>query len=78
MNAGTKPMLMLEAPRRRASFVGLWTPEQASQSLGVSVDELDAMRVAGTGPVAFALTRRVVRYAPADVVAWESRRAASA
>ena len=76
--SATKPMLMLEAPHRRPSFVGLWTPEQASQSLGVSVDQLDAMRVAGTGPITFALTPRVVRYAPADVVAWKSTRAASA
>lgn len=78
MSAAAKPMLMLEASRRRASFVGLWTPEQASQSLGISVDELDSMRVAGTGPAAFALTRRVVRYAPAAVVAWKSTRVASA
>jgi hypothetical protein len=75
MSAATKPMLMLEAPRRRPSFVGLWTPAQASRAIGVSVDELDAMRVAGTGPIAFALTRRVVRYAPADATAWKSTRA---
>ncbi len=73
MSAAAKPMLMLEAPCRRPSFVGLWTPEQASRAIGVNVEELDAMRVAGTGPVAFALTRRVVRYAPADVTAWRSR-----
>jgi predicted DNA-binding transcriptional regulator AlpA len=76
MNAATKPLLMLEAPRRRPSFVGLITPHEAAQRLGVSVDELDAMRTAGTGPIAFALTRRVVRYAPADVTAWRSRRVA--
>jgi predicted DNA-binding transcriptional regulator AlpA len=70
VSAATKPLLVLEAPRRRPSFVGLITPHEAAQRLGVSVDELDAMRTAGTGPVAFALTRRVVRYAPADVTAW--------
>lgn len=76
MTASTAPMLMLEAPRRRASFAGLMTPEQTAQRLGVSVDELDAMRVRRTGPVAFELSRRVVRYAPSEVTAWETARAA--
>jgi hypothetical protein len=74
VSAATKPML--EAPRRHPSFVGLTTPHEAAQRLGVSVDELDAIRTAGTGPVAFALTRRVVRDAPADVAAWKSTRVA--
>lgn len=72
MTALTKPMLMLEAPRRQRTFVALLTPAQAARSIGVSVPELDAMRVAGDGPAAFALTSRVVRYAPAEVAAWKS------
>jgi predicted DNA-binding transcriptional regulator AlpA len=67
---------MLEAPRRGVTFVGLLTPEQAAQRLGVSVDELDAMRANRSGPVAFELSRRVVRYAPSEVAAWETARAA--
>lgn len=72
MSASTKPMLMLEAPRRQRTFSGLLTPTQAAQSIGVTVPELDAMRVAGNGPAAFALTSRVVRYASAEVAAWKS------
>jgi predicted DNA-binding transcriptional regulator AlpA len=74
VSASTKPMLMLEAPRRQEMFVGLLTPAQAARSIGVSVPELDAMCVAGNGPAAFALTSRVVRYAPAEVAAWKSSR----
>ena len=74
MSASIKPMLMLEAPRRQKTFVGLLTPAQAARSIGVSVPELDAMRIAGNGPAAFALTSRVVRYSPAEVAAWKSSR----
>lgn len=70
-------MLMLEAPRRHETFVGLLTPAQAARSMGVSLPELDAMRVAGDGPAAFALTSRVVRYAPTEVAAWKSSQVSS-
>jgi hypothetical protein len=72
-----KPMLMLETPRRKNTFVGFLTPAQAARSIGVSVPELDAMRVAGDGPAAFALTSRVVRYAPGGVAAWKSSQVSS-
>lgn len=72
MSGSMKPMLMLGAPGRQKTFVGLLTPAQAARSIGVSVPELDAMRVAGDGPAAFALTSRVVRYAPTEVAAWKS------
>jgi predicted DNA-binding transcriptional regulator AlpA len=69
-------MLMLEAPRRRPRIRGLLNEAQAARELGVSVDELHAMTTAGTGPVGFALSRRVVRYAPDDVAAWKGQRVA--
>ena len=77
MSASTKPMLMLEAPSRQKTFVGLLTPAQAARSIGVSVPELDAIRVAGNGPAAFALTSRVMRYAPSEVAAWKSSQVSS-
>ena len=77
MSASTKPMLILEAPHRQKTFMELLTPVQAARSIGVSVPELDAMRIAGNGPAAFALTSRVVRYAPAEVAAWKSSRVSS-
>lgn len=77
MSASIKPMLMIEAPRHQKTFMGLLTPTQAARSIGVSVPELDAMRVAGDGPAAFVLTSRVVRYAPAEVAAWKSSRVSS-
>ncbi|MBD8661488.1 hypothetical protein IFT72_14965 [Frigoribacterium sp. CFBP 8754] len=72
MSTSTKPTLMLEAPRPQKVFAGLLTPAQAARSIGVSVPELDSMRVAGNGPAAFALTSRVVRYSLAEVAAWKS------
>lgn len=77
MSAPIKPMLMLEPPRRQKTFMGLLTPVQAARSIGVSVPELDAMRVAGNGPAAFALTSRVVRYSPAEVAAWKASQVSS-
>ena len=77
MSASTKPKLVLESLHRQKRFVGLLTPAQAARSIGVSVPELDAMRVAGNGPAAFTLTSRVVRYAPAEVAAWKSSRVSS-
>lgn len=66
-------MLMLGAPRRQETFVGLLTPAQTARSIGVSVQELNAMRQAGTGPAAFALTPRVVRYARSEVGKWSTQ-----
>lgn len=75
MSAGN-PLLMIEAAKPRRTFRGLLTDVQAARSIGVSVNELHAMTTAGTGPVGFALTRRVLRYAPADVDAWKGQRVA--
>jgi predicted DNA-binding transcriptional regulator AlpA len=75
MNAG-KPLLMIESAKHRPTFRGLLTDVQVARSIGVSVDELHAMTTAGTGPVGFALTRRVLRYAPVDVDAWKGQRVA--
>lgn len=72
MSAG-KQVLMIEAAKHRRTFRGLLTDVQAARSIGVSVDELHAMTTARTGPVGFALTRRVLRYAPADVAAWKGQ-----
>ena len=76
MSAAAKALIMLEALRRRPSFASLLTPEQTAMSLGVSVGELDGMRAEGTGPIAFAVSPRVVRYSPAGVEAWKSHRSA--
>ncbi|MDM7886564.1 hypothetical protein QUG92_15745 [Curtobacterium sp. RHCKG23] len=76
MSAAVKALLMLEPLRRRPSFPSLLTPEQTAVTLGVSVDELDVMRAEGTGPIAFAVSPRVVRYSPAGVEAWKSHRSA--
>lgn len=76
MSAATKALLMLEPLRQRPSFKGLLTPEQTAMTLGVSVDELDVMRAAGTGPNAYAVSARVVRYSPTVVEAWKSHRSA--
>lgn len=75
MSAG-KPLLMIESAKPQRTFRGLLTEVQAARSIGVSVDELHAMTTAGTGPVGFALTRRVLRYAPVDVDAWKGQRVA--
>ncbi len=74
MTAAVKALLMLEPLRRRPSFASLLTPEQTAVTLGVSVDELDVMRAEGRGPIAFAVSPRVVRYSPARVTAWKSQR----
>lgn len=71
-----KPLLMIEAAKTRRTFSGLLTDVQAARAIGVSVNELHAMTTAGTGPVGFALTRRVLRYTPADVAAWKGQRMA--
>ena len=76
MSAVAKALLILEPLRQRPSFASLLTPEQTAMTLGVSVDELDVMRAAGTGPNAFAVSARVIRYSPSVVEAWKSHQGA--
>jgi hypothetical protein len=67
MSAATKPVLMLEALRRgRSVSTSTSSTRRATRVAGT-----------GTGPIAFALTHRVVRYAPADVTAWKSTQSTS-
>lgn len=74
MTSAQRPLLMLEPLHREPTITGLLNEAQAARALGISVVELHAMTIAGTSPVGFALTPRVVRYAPVDVAAWKGQR----
>lgn len=74
MTGAQQPLLMLEPLHREPTLRGLLNEAQAARAIGVTVSELHAMTTAGLGPVGFALTPRVVRYAPADVAAWKGQR----
>lgn len=68
----TRPMLMLESGRKRKTIRGLLTPAQTAAALGVDEVELARMRDVGTGPAAFVMTPRIVRYAPTAIATWKA------
>ncbi|MCS6562296.1 MULTISPECIES: hypothetical protein [Curtobacterium] len=68
----TRPVLMLESGRKRKIFRGLLIAVQTAAALGVDEVELARMPGTGTGPAAFVMTPRIVRYAPTAIATWKA------
>jgi len=50
------------------------TAVEAAEALGVTLAALHKMRQRGHGPAYFKISRRLVRYDPADIAAYLGRR----
>ena len=55
----------------------LMTPDQASDALGISLTELQKMRLGTAGPNYHGIGLGLIRYNTADVIRWRTSRAAA-
>ncbi len=60
---------MADAPSTPA-FLGLLTPQQTADRIGVSPSTLKRLRLRGEGPQAVRITERTIRYCPSKLDAW--------